>query len=302
MKRRLSILISCIFILILKQSMALRVPLPAKNDDVFGTLQNALIAPEQNLFSIARQYDLGFFELLQANPHIDPEALVPGTDLILPTRFILPPAKRQGIVINLGTMRLYYFPKDKPYFYTYPIGIGKENWDTPLGKFSIIEKTKDPYWFVPESIYEYRKAHGDPVPKVIKPGEDNPLGHYAMRLSKPTYLIHGTNNPNSVGVRSSAGCIHLYPEDIKELFAHVPLQTSVTIINQPYLVGWEKRQLLLEAHLPLAEVREQYADLSKHFAASLQAQHKSALKINQQQTLTTISNHLGVPTVIGQIP
>ncbi len=278
---------------------ALKMPLPQTASSAFGNLGGAIVAEDQDLFQIARQHDLGFFELVEANPHIDPKHLVTGTDLILPSRFVLPAVKRQGIVINLGTMRLYYFPQGKPYFYTYPIGIGKQHWNTPEGSFSIVEKTKDPYWFVPDSIYEYRKKHGDPVLKVVKPGDDNPLGHYAMRLSNPTYLIHGTNDPTSVGVRSSAGCIHLYPEDIKELFENTPLHTRVTIINQPYLTGWDNKQFLLEAHLPLAELREQYEDTEKTIE-TIEADFPSAdLSFDQQKMLTTLKNHLGIPMIVG---
>lgn len=280
-------------------AMALKVPLP--KGDVFGEINSTIVEKNKTLFEIARQYDLGFFELVEANPNVNPDQLIAGTDLVLPTRFILPAEKREGIIINLGTMRLYYFPKNKDYFYTYPIGIGKENWETPLGTLSIIEKTKDPIWIVPKSIYDYRKAHGDPVPKIVPAGEDNPLGRYAMRLSRPTYLIHGTNDPTSVGVRSSAGCIHLYPEDIKELFENTALKTPVTIINKPYLFGSDNNQLMVEAHLPLAEVREQYANLEEDFEDSEELRKQPSIQLNKAEAVAAIKNHLGVPQVIGNV-
>lgn len=280
-------------------AMALKVPLP--KGDVFGEINSTIVEKNKTLFEIARQYDLGFFELVEANPNVNPDQLIAGTDLVLPTRFILPAEKREGIIINLGTMRLYYFPKNKDYFYTYPIGIGKENWETPLGTMTIIEKTKDPIWIVPKSIFDYRKAHGDPVPKIVPAGKDNPLGRYAMRLSRPTYLIHGTNDPTSVGVRSSAGCIHLYPEDIQELFENIPLKTPVTIINKPYLFGSQNNQLLVEAHLPLAEVREQYANIEEDFEDSEELKKQPSIQLNKAEAVAAIKNHLGVPQVIGNV-
>lgn len=288
--------------MIFNNSVALRLPLPAHATDIVGDITTHTAEENEDFFKIARQYDLGFFELVEANPHVDPEHLIPGTDLIIPEKFILPKQKRQGIIVNLGAMRLYYFPEGKNYFYTYPIGIGKENWDTPIGKFSIVEKTKDPYWFVPDSIYEYRKKHGDPILKVVKPGKDNPLGRYAMRLSNPTYLIHGTNDPNSVGVRSSAGCIHLYPEDIESLFNHTPLKTKVTIINNPYLFGWDDKKFVLEAHLPLIEVRKEYSKIEDDIEKIKELNKEPNLVLNKNQTLTALHHHLGIPMVIGNLP
>lgn len=292
-------LLCFIFTTALTPAMALKMPLP--KGDVFGEMNSTIVPQGKTLFEIAREHDLGFFELVEANPNVNPDKLVSGTDVILPTRFILPTEKREGIIINLGTMRLYYFPKNKDYFYTYPIGIGKENWETPLGTMSIIEKTKDPIWIVPKSIFDYRKAHGDPVPKIVPAGKDNPLGRYAMRLSRPTYLIHGTNDPTSVGVRSSAGCIHLYPEDIQELFENIPLKTPVTIINKPYLFGSQNNQLLVEAHLPLAEVREQYANIAESIEDNEELKKQPNVQLNKIEALAAIKNHLGVPQVIGNI-
>lgn len=275
--------------------------MPQAGNDLSGELGSATLQPGETLAAVARKYDLGYFELIQANPEVSPKHLQAGALLMLPTQFILPNVRRSGIVINLSTMRLYYFPHDKRYYYTYPVGIGKQNWNSPVGQLKIIEKIKDPTWVVPESIYAFRKRQGDPVPRMMPPGPDNPLGAYALRLSNPTFLIHGTNDPESVGVRSSAGCIHLYPEDIKELFSMVRPGTEVTIISEPYEFGWQGQELYLNAHLPLIEQRKKLSEVAHAtdlFAKNFQS---TGVKINGTEAETAVNEHLGVPVKMGEI-
>ena len=285
-------------------ALASKFPLPPKGDDLFGKIQFATVNPGDTFVTIGMKYDVGFYELVAANPEVDPDNLSPNTILIIPTRYILPHVEHTGIIINLATMRLFYFPENKNYFYTYPIGIGKYDWGTPLGLLRIIQKIQNPVWVVPDSIMKYRQEHGDPVPKVVLPGPDNPLGEFAMRLSKPTYLIHGTNDPGSVGRRSSAGCIHLYPEDIKRLFDMIPMGTRVLVINQPYQVGTQGGKLYIEAHLPLKEQR----DTSENTSAIVTALISSALgsddnlKINWQKAGEVVKEHTGIPTRVGELP
>jgi L,D-transpeptidase ErfK/SrfK len=177
--------------------------------------------------------------------------------VVLPTRHVLPAAPRKGIVVNLATLRLFYFPKrkkDEPqWVITHPIGIGREGRQTPLGQMRITQKTKNPAWTVPASVRREHAERGDMLPAVVPPGPDNPLGAHAMRLSRPSYLFHGTNKPYGVGMRVSSGCIRLYPEDVAELFAEVPIGTRVNVVNQPYLVGVQAGEIYLDAHAPLAE-------------------------------------------------
>jgi L,D-transpeptidase ErfK/SrfK len=240
--------------------------------------------------------------MVAANPQVNPKHLQPGTQLIIPTQFIIPHIPYRGIVINLGTMRLYYFPKGKNYFYTYPVGIGRKDWSTPLGILHIVEKIKNPVWYVPQSIYLYRQKEGDPVPKVVKPGPDNPLGQYALRLSKRTYLIHDTNDPASVGVRSSAGCIHLYPEDIKELFDLATIKEPVIIINQPYLVGWSADALYMEAHLPLEEQRSALENAAEQATTLVNSLSKEGMNVEWENAKEIIQDHTGIPEVVGTRP
>lgn len=295
--RLLSLLFLCC---LMPSTFSLRFPLPSSGD-LFGQVQFVVVQNGDTLGSIAQRYDVGYFELVETNSVIDPDHLTPGTVLIVPTQYLLPHVPRKGIVINLASMRLFYFPKGKNYFYTFPVGIGKFNWSTPLGKFHVIQKIKNPVWFVPDSIFRYRQKQGDPVPRIVPSGPDNPLGYYALRLSQPTYLIHGTNDLGSVGRRSSAGCIHLYPADIKALFNMVHLNTPVLIVNQPYLASWNHGKLYIEAHLPLEEEREKLGNTTKvvrRLINSLRKKEKSANKVNWQKANEIIKEHIGIPTSV----
>ena len=165
---------------------------------------------------------------------------------MLPTEFILPDAPREGLVLNLAQMRLYYFPKPKKdapkdapiEVMTHPIGIGKVDWATPEGTTKVVSHVKDPTWTPPLSVRQDHAKEGDILPPTVPPGPENPLGRHMMRLGWPTYLIHGTNKPPAVGMRASAGCVRLYPEDIAQVFETVPDGTKVTVVNQPFLLGW----------------------------------------------------------------
>jgi L,D-transpeptidase ErfK/SrfK len=221
--------------------------------DVVGRVQVTVARQEDTLPDIARRFNIGYEEIVRANPGVDPWLPGEGTEIVLPTRFVLPDAPREGVVINLPAMRLFYYlprkSKDAPQeVLTHPIGIGKVGWKTPEGRTKVTQKTKDPTWTPPLSVRREHEKEGDPLPAKVPPGPDNPLGRHAMRLGWPTYLIHGTNKPYGVGMRASAGCIRLYPEDIAEVFELLPVGTPVMIVNQPFLLGWEGDQLYVQAY------------------------------------------------------
>ncbi|NJD62677.1 MAG: L,D-transpeptidase, partial [Deltaproteobacteria bacterium] len=127
---------------------------------------------------------------------------------------------------------------------TFPIGIGDLGKDTPVGTFTVIQKIRNPAWHVPKSILRERPE----LPAIVPPGPDNPLGSHAIRLSRRSLLIHGTNRPWGIGTRSSRGCIRLYPEDIPRLFNIVRRGTTVTIVNQPVKAAAEGDRVYLEVH------------------------------------------------------
>jgi L,D-transpeptidase ErfK/SrfK len=224
--------------------------------EVVGTLQSFETAYEDTFSDVARIYDVGYREMIAANPTVDAWVPGEGTEVVVPTSFVLPEGPHKGIVINLAELRLYYFPKGEDRVITFPLGIGREGWNTPTGNGRIVRKKEHPTWTPPESIRREAKEEGKELPPRVLPGPDNPLGDYALYLSIPGYLLHGTNKPYGVGMRVSHGCMRLYPEDIAELFPQVPVGTPIRIINQPYKVGWLGDRLYIEAHPHLSEQQQ----------------------------------------------
>jgi L,D-transpeptidase ErfK/SrfK len=202
---------------------------------------------------LARFYGLGYNEIEDANPHVD--AWIPPADqpLVLPTEFVLPDARYEGIVVNIPEMRLFYFPPRKAggpvTVITFPVGLGRDDWRTPEGSFVVRGKTKDPVWNIPESIRQERIKEKGRYEKSIPGGDpDNPLGRYRIELSLPMYRIHGTNIPWGVGMQISHGCIRLYPEDIEQFFPMVKVGTPGSFVYQPVKIGARDGHIFLEAH------------------------------------------------------
>ena len=247
---------------------------------------------------IARRYDVGYWELRAANPTLNPRAtLATKTAVIIPVKFILPPRPHRGIVVNLAELRLYYFPAHSKKVYTYPIGIGQPGELTPVGHFTIAHKIKNPRWRPPAVVRAQYLKRGISLPKVVSSGPRNPLGYYAMHLNQWNYIIHGTNDPSSVGKRSSAGCIHMYPEDIKAFFKMVPTKTPVTIINQPIKLGWQNQHLFAEVEQPLSEQAGQSAQHKKTIVAKIKRLHSARINWPYLQQLLRQKN--GIPEPIG---
>jgi len=274
--------------------------LPPEGTDIVGLVQITTARHEDTLSDIARRYDLGYEEIVIANPGMDPWLPGEGARVVLPTQFVLPDGPREGLVLNLAAMRLFYYPlpaADEPQrVITHPIGIGREGWRTPQGTSRITEKIVQPTWTVPVSVRREHAEKGDPLPPVVPPGPDNPLGEYAMRLSLPSYLIHGTNQPYGVGLRVSHGCVRLYPEDIARLFPEVPEGTRVTIINQPYMAGWRNGQLYLEAHPPLAEETKRWGNSLKPMEKVLAAKAgPDAIDWDKARTVAQEARGIPVP-------
>jgi L,D-transpeptidase ErfK/SrfK len=217
----------------------------ARDGDVIGKEKTYRIRKNDSLPEIARRHDIGYTEIASANPGVDPFVPDPHRRIVVPTEWILPEAAvRNGIVINLAEMRLYLFSPERPQVTTFPVGIGDFGTETPLGTYSIVEKIRNPPWIVPPSI---RKEKPD-LPPVVPPGPDNPLGSRALRLSRTTFLIHGTDTPWGIGTRNSHGCIRMYEEDVIRLYGMVDPGTPVTIVNEPVKTAVSKGKVYLEVH------------------------------------------------------
>lgn len=238
--------------------------LPSQDADIVGRTHTVFTRQEDTLADIAQRHGVGYEEIILANQRVDPWLPGKGTQVVLPVQYVLPPTPREGIVINLPEMRLYYYPQPRPgekqQVVTYPVGIGRMDWNTPLGLTKVMTKIKNPVWRPPLSIREEHAARGNILPAVVPPGPDNPLGGYALRLTMPGYLIHGTDKPAGIGMRVTHGCIRLNSQDIETLFNSVPVGTPVRIINEPYKAGWLGGMLYVEAHPPLEEDNGAYGN------------------------------------------
>ncbi len=257
--RPLSVLALCLMTVLLPLNLAAEVFQLLPGEDVVGAMGRVSAVYEDTLIDIGRRNGVGYTEITAANPEVD--VWLPGIDtpVVLPTRFVLPAGKRRGLVVNIAEYRVYYYPQPdadgQRRVSTFPISIGRMDWETPLGRAAIVAKAQDPAWYPPESIRAEHAAEGRPLPRIVPAGPDNPLGRHALRLSVPGYLIHGTNRPAGVGMRVTHGCIRMYPEDIAWLFPQVTLKTPVELVNQPYKMGWSGDQLLLEVHTPLTAAK-----------------------------------------------
>ncbi|OGT41656.1 MAG: hypothetical protein A3F42_08610 [Gammaproteobacteria bacterium RIFCSPHIGHO2_12_FULL_37_34] len=233
--------------------------LPSSNEALIGEVQYYSTSSGENVITVAKQYDLGYNAIENANPHLNMARGFPsGSSLQIPTQHLIPNQPRQGIIINLPEMRMYYFKIGSNEVLTYPIGIGKIGKTIPITRTNITRKTKDPIWIPPQDIREFNLQQGIVLPSIMPPGPDNPLGPYAIYMQIPTYLIHSTIFPESVGRRASFGCIRMYEFDIQTFFSSVHHGIPVVIINSPVKVAWQKNYLYLEAHHPLEEHHDSF--------------------------------------------
>lgn len=236
-----------------KQEAALNVyPLPEEGE-LIGEIHTVIAKREDTLIDIGHEHAIGYEAMVRANPNVSVWYPGEGTEVIIPGQFILPDAPRDGVVVNVAEMRLYYYPPNKKQVETYPIAVGRMDWKTPLGKTTITEKVENPTWVPPQSIRREHAEAGDPLPAVVKAGPDNPMGSHKMRLGIPGYLIHGTNKPDGVGMRVTHGCIRMLPEHIEGLFPRLPLGTSVRLVNESFKLGWSDGTLYVQAYPYLDE-------------------------------------------------
>ena len=264
-----------------------------KEQEIVGEARSVLIQPNETLESIARSFHVPYSRLLQANPTLKPNvALMPWHPILIPNRYILPEGPREGIVINLPELVMYYFLSDKEVMVA-PLGIGREGWLSPVGEGKITMKIKEPNWTPTPAVREDAKRSNKSLPPIVPPGPDNPLGKYALLLSWKTFLIHGTNRPDGVGKRSSAGCFRMYPEDIAFLYEHVERDTPVRIINEPVKLAWHRHNLYMQAFPNLDDYPHEIDDLQ--VVEKIKDEHKHAKSpISWRNVVQTIRDATGV--------
>lgn len=294
-----SLLLGCVFV---SQSFALVFSLPPPENSVVGEIKIVQSKKGDDLFTIARRYEMGYDDVVAANKKLATRGwFKAGTPVVIPSIFILPDAPRVGIVINLPEKRLYFYPKNENIVMTEPIAVGIYGWPTPLLDGYILEKMKNPTWHIPESIQIERELEGKEPVAHIPPGPDNPLGEYAMRLSNRVILIHSTIAANSIGRRSSHGCIRMYPEDAEQLFYSISANEPVRIINQPFKTGWKDRQLYLEIHPTFIENRGTIHERVEYaFNLIMNATNGNKSSVNWAKVKTTLITQSGIPADISK--
>jgi len=300
MKRLMSALLFLSFVAMPLQAAVY--PLPAASDSVIGEIQYATAKHEDTFLTLGRQYGVGFEEMVAANPGVDAWVPGEGTRVLIPSRFILPNAKREGIVVNLSEHRIYYFPKPKlgkpAEVQTFPVSIGRMDWKTPLGQTHVATKIMNPTWYPPESVRDEHASRGDYLPRAIPPGPKNPLGEFAMRLAITggSYLIHGTNNPDGIGMDVTHGCVRMFPEDIEFFFREVPVNTPVMIVNQPHKMGWSGDRLYMEIHKPLEGSAVDANDLTNLTRLVVAASAERPVRLDWARAEKIYLMPTGVPT------
>jgi len=219
--------------------------------DVVGQNLTINTTYADSFHSLADRYNIPYDVLVRANPRISPTLPGDGTKVFIPGQVVLPNVSHKGIIVNPPERRIYYFYGNNVAIF--PIAVGAPESPTPTLQTRVTSKAINPTWNVPDEIYEEHIQKNDPIPRVVPPGPENPLGDRAFKLAGTLTMIHGTNGPTSIGKRLSHGCIRLYPQDIRTLYSMVPVGTTVNLVNEPFKVGWLGGQLYLQASAPLQE-------------------------------------------------
>ncbi|MCK4493118.1 MAG: L,D-transpeptidase family protein, partial [Methylococcales bacterium] len=316
---KLNLLTTAVLLTLSYNSYAVTFPLPPENNGLIGNPANRKIVKAlktETLLDIARQYDLGQNQIVWANKGVDrwlPSKEVEfkkldkegnniiskgkGKDIFIPSSYLLPKIKREGIVLNLPEYRLYYYHNGK--VTTHPISIGRQNWNTPLGRTRIVKKTKNPTWTPPASIRREHAAQGEILPAVWPAGPNNPLGLYKMSLGRAGYLIHSTNKPLGVGMRVSHGCIRMYPEDIERIFPSIKEGTVVQILNNPIKVGWSNNGLYISVHPDLDDnQRDNQTRLAEAMSLIQEATVGESINIQGSLLKKALTENNGIPVAL----
>jgi len=280
---------------------AIKFKLPTNNDAVIGKLSTVYIKQEETFADLAERYDLGYLQLVASNPYVDPWVPKDNSEVILPRNFILPQGKREGVVINIAEYRMYFFPKNSLYVYTYPIGIGREGWESPISETLITRIEHNPSWYPPQSIIdEHLAKYGEQLPKVVEPGPNNPLGPVKLSLKLPGYLIHGSNKEFGVGMRVSHGCFRMFNHNVLELAKMIKPGTKVRIIKERFKFGRSNNKLYLEAHPPLEDdMSDENVNHYSNVVTMLRnLPHKDNIKVDWDVLAEVVAAEEGIPTEV----
>jgi L,D-transpeptidase ErfK/SrfK len=298
-------------------------PMPQGRDSIIGSITTYRVDHGDTLLDVGRWFGLTAKEISDANRGLDWWSPPVRKEIILPTEHILPEGPRRGVVLNIPEMRLYYYhPAPEKLasaagvvnraayriddehsdsdiitrvVYTFPVGLGRYDWKTPVGKFKIRGKTRNPTWVLPDSIYQEHLERDGWAPKSIKGGDpENPLGMYRIELTLPMYALHGTNMPWGVGMKVSHGCVRLYPEDIERLFSKIRVGTPGEFIYQPVKFGWRGDALYVEVH---DDIYGRYPGLYSHAVKEMK-RRGLAEYVDHEKLERAIVEKRGIPVFV----
>ena len=277
-------------------------PLPPANSRLIGENQFWTVQEgDRNLQAIARHFDTAAMLILEANDTIAPVQPKPGTQVLIPSQMLLPDVPREGIVVNLAELRLYYFPPGVNQVQVYPLGIGQQGLETPEMTTRIGQKIPNPTWTPTAGIRARSLEKGIKLPPVVPAGPNNPLGRYALRLAygNGEYLIHGTSAPDSVGLRVSSGCMRMNAADIQSLFNQVKSGTPVRIINQPVKFAVEPDgKRYVEVHRPLTPDEASNAQTMAYTLPAEFHQFSGDKAVDEAQLKRALTRRAGYPVVV----
>jgi L,D-transpeptidase YnhG len=286
----------------LHSARAMDYPLPPAGSRLIGQNQTYTIQEGDNkLQTIARRFNTAAQVLLETNNTIAPVNPAPGTVITIPSQMLLPETPREGIVVNLAELRLYYFPPGQNIVQVYPLGIGQLGLETPVTTTRVSQKIPNPTWTPTPGIRARSLEQGIKLPPVVPAGPNNPLGRFALRLGvgNGEYLIHGTSAPDSVGLRVSSGCMRMNAPDIKALFEQVRVGTRVQIINEPVKFSVEPDgKRYIEVHRPLAQVEGENPQVSPITHSADFAAFVSQAGSDKALIDKALSRRAGIPVIV----
>lgn len=286
----------------LHSARAMDYPLPPAGSRLIGQNQTYTIQEGDNkLQTIARRFNTAAQVILETNNTIAPVNPAPGTVITIPSQMLLPDTPREGIVVNLAELRLYYFPPGQNIVQVYPLGIGQLGLETPVTTTRVSQKIPNPTWTPTPGIRARSLEQGIKLPPVVPAGPNNPLGRYALRLGvgNGEYLIHGTSAPDSVGLRVSSGCMRMNAPDIKALFEQVRVGTRVQIINEPVKFSVEPDgKRYIEVHRPLAQVEGENPQVSPITHSAEFAAFVSQAGSDKALIDKALSRRAGIPVIV----
>ncbi|HBI08932.1 MAG TPA: L,D-transpeptidase [Franconibacter pulveris] len=301
---RVLLLAALLMVAAMRAGLAVTWLLPPEGSRLVGNTFSVVV-PQGNtepLESFAATYSQGLSNMLEANPGVDPFLPAAGTTLVIPQQLILPDTKREGIVINVAEMRLYYYPPDTNTVEVLPIGIGQAGRETPRNWVTRVERKQEaPAWVPTANTRREYESRGETLPAMVPPGPENPMGRYAIYIGR-LYAIHGTNARFGIGLRVSQGCIRLRDADIKYLFDNVPVGTRVQIIDRPVKFTTEPDgSRWLEVHEPLSRNRVEF-ESNKRVPLSVQPVLRKAMQegsVNAAAVTEAMERRSGMPVQIG---